>query len=284
MNFKLTKKEKLAGLLLLLPSMLGLMVFYLIPYVIMLGYSLLGEGSILKRFGSVLSNSVFDLASKNTLIFTGISVPLLIFLSMVLAIQLNKKIFLRDKMQAAFILPLVLPVASIIIFFEMIFDLNGLLNMILNFFNIDGVNWINSQYAMLVIIVIYIWKNIGYNVILFLAGLQSIPKSYYEAAELDGANSVKKFIHITFIYLMPTTFFVLIISIINSFKVFKEIYILTGPYPNNSIYMLQHYMNNLFHKLEYSKLVTASIIMSFVILIVVMILFKIQKKIMDVIN
>jgi len=284
MNFKISKKEMFSGLLFVIPSIVGLMVFYLIPYILMLGYSLFGNGNVVDSYMSVLSNSVFNLAAKNTLVFMLISVPLLILLSMLLAIQLNKKLLFRDKLRTMFIIPLVLPVASIILFFEMMFDLNGFVNMILNFFDVDAVNWIHSEYAMLVIITIFIWKNIGYNIVLFLAGLQGIPKSYYEAAELDGANAINKFRHITFIYLMPTSFFVLIISIINSFKVFKEIFILTGAYPNNSIYMLQHYMNNLFHKLEYPKLVTAAVIMSFSILIVVFVLFKVQKKIMDAIS
>lgn len=284
MNIKLSKEEKGSVLFLILPSIMGLMIFYFIPYIIMLGYSLLAKGSVVERYLLVLNNSVFQLAAKNTLIFTGISVPLLIVLSMLLAISLNKKIFFREQLRTSFIFPLVLPVASIILFFEMFFDLNGVLNYLMNFAGLDPINWINSDYAMVVIVTIYIWKNIGYNMILFLAGLQSIPSVYYEAAWLDGAGRFKSFQHITFIYLMPTTFFALIISIINSFKVFKEIYILTGAYPHSSIYMLQHYMNNLFHKLEYTKLVTAAVIMSFFIVMIVLALFKIQKRIMDSIS
>lgn len=284
MKIKLSKKEKVSILILILPSLMGIMIFYLIPYVLMLGYSFFGSGSVIDQYLLVLNNSVFQLASRNTLIFALISVPLLILLSMLMAIALNKKILFRSNLRTVFILPLILPVATIIIFFEMFFDLNGFLNYIMSVFKISPINWINSQYAMVVIITIYIWKNIGYNIILFLAGLQSIPVEYYEAAKLDGAGWYRSFRHITFIYLMPTTFFVLIISIINSFKVFKEIYILTGSYPHNSIYMLQHYMNNLFHKLEYSKLVTAAIIMSFFIICVVWVLFKIQKKIVDIVS
>lgn len=114
--------------------------------------------------------------------------------------------------------------------------------------------------------------------ILFLAGLQGIPKEYYEAADIDGAGTLTKFFNITAVYLMPTTFFVIIISIINSFKVFKEVYLLSGSYPHESIYMLQHYLNNMFNKLDYHKLVTSAVLMALILYLIIFILFKLQKE------
>ena len=286
---KFKKKETIMALILIAPSVIGLLIFYIIPFIWMIIYSLFdspinGKFVGIQNYINLLGNNAYKQAVANTAIFTGISVPLIIILSLLLSMLLNKKIRFSHEFRTAFIVPLVVPVASVIIFFELLFDYRGFLNRILDFFNIAPIDWMNSSYAMIAVITIYIWKNVGYNIILFLAGLQGIPKEYYEAASIDGAGPIAKFFHITLVYLMPTTFFVIIISIINSFKVFREVYLLAGDYPHQSIYMLQHYMNNAFRKLDYHKLVTSAILMTLVIYIFVFILFKVQKRINDAIG
>ena len=275
--------------LLILPSILGMTIFFIIPFVWMIYLSFnevspqgrsFGLGNYIGLFG----NSSFKLAVNNTVLFTIISVPLIIAVSLLLAIMLNKKIKFKRQLRTSFVIPLVVPTASIILFFEMIFDTKGLINAVVKSFGFDAINWLNSEYALFVIVTMFIWKNVGYNIILFWSGLQNIPKEYYEAASIDGASAFQKFFRITLIYLMPTTFFVLIISIINSFKVFKEIYLMAGAYPHQSIYMLQHFMNNLFFKLDYYKLVSAAIIMMIVIASFVFVMFKIQNRISEVID
>ncbi|HCJ56859.1 carbohydrate ABC transporter permease [Lutispora sp.] len=286
---KFKKKETIMALILIAPSVIGLLIFYIIPFIWMIIYSFFdspinGKFVGIQNYIGLLGNNAYKQAVANTAIFTGISVPLIIILSLLLSMLLNKKIRFSHEFRTAFIVPLVVPVASVIIFFELLFDYRGFLNRILDFFNIAPIDWMNSSYAMIAVITIYIWKNVGYNIILFLAGLQGIPKEYYEAASMDGAGPAAKFFHITLVYLMPTTFFVIIISIINSFKVFREVYLLAGDYPHQSIYMLQHYMNNAFRKLDYHKLVTSAILMTLVIYIFVFILFKVQKRINDAIG
>lgn len=286
---KFKKKETIMALILIAPSVIGLLIFYIIPFIWMIIYSFFdspinGKFVGIQNYIGLLGNNAYKQAVANTAIFTGISVPLIIILSLLLSMLLNKKIRFSHEFRTAFIVPLVVPVASVIIFFELLFDYRGFLNRILDFFNIAPIDWMNSSYAMIAVITIYIWKNVGYNIILFLAGLQGIPKEYYEAASIDGAGPAAKFFHITLVYLMPTTFFVIIISIINSFKVFREVYLLAGDYPHQSIYMLQHYMNNAFRKLDYHKLVTSAILMTLVIYIFVFILFKVQKRINDAIG
>jgi ABC-type sugar transport systems, permease components len=281
---KYKKKETIMTLILIAPSVIGLLIFYIIPFIWMIIYSLFdspinGKFVGIQNYINLLSNNAYKQAVTNTAIFTMISVPLIVIISLLLSILLDKKIHFSQGIKTAFIVPLVVPVASVIIFFELFFDDKGFLNNILYFFRIPSIDWMNSSYAMMAIITIYIWKNLGYNIILFFAGLQGIPKEYYEAASIDGAGPIAKFFHITLVYLMPTTFFVIIISIINSFKVFREVYLMAGDYPHQSIYMLQHYMNNAFRKLDYHKLVTSAILMTLVIYIVVFILFKVQKKI-----
>src|SRR5690606_13663667 len=130
-------------------------------------------------------------------------------------------------------------------------------NLIMRF-GIEPVNWLRSGWSTGVVALVYVWKNCGYNMVLFLAGLGNIPKEYYEAAYIDGAGPFTCLIKITLPYMVPTSFFVLIISIINSFKVFREVYLLAGKYPYQDIYLLQHFMNNNFFNLSYQKLTTAA--------------------------
>jgi len=141
-----------------------------------------------------------------------------------------------------------------------------------------------TDWARIVVLVVFLWKNIGYSMILFLTGLQNIPVEYYEAARIDGASRRQEFFRITLVYLTPTAFFVFVISIINSFKVFRETYLIAGEYPHSSIYMLQHYMNNMFMALDYQKLTSAAFILALFIVAVVLLLFIVERKIDSIIN
>ncbi|MGF7058760.1 carbohydrate ABC transporter permease [Brassicibacter mesophilus] len=284
MFLRFSKKDKLLAALFIAPSIIGLLVFYILPFIWMILYSFFDQpvnGSFVgfNNYIGLINNGIYRKALLNSGIFTGVSVPLIIVLSLVLAILLNQKIHFKNTLRTSFIVPLVVPVASIILFFEYLFDYNGFINKILSLFNMTNIDWVNSSWAMYLVIIIYIWKNLGYNIVLFLAGLQGIPKEYYEAADIDGAGVLAKFFNITIIYLMPTTFFVIIISIINSFKVFKEIYLLSGNYPHESIYMLQHYINNMFNKLDYHKLVTSAVLMAIFVYLIIFILFRLQKRV-----
>jgi multiple sugar transport system permease protein len=138
------------------------------------------------------------------------------------AMLLNKNTYFRNWLRTGYVLPLVVPVVSIILIWQILFDWNGSLNAWLNNFGFDRVDWMKTDAARNVIIVVYLWKNIGYNVILFLEGLQQIPKDYYETAQIEGAGPLRQFRSITLVYLISSMFFVVIMSIINSFKVFRE--------------------------------------------------------------
>ena len=194
-------------------------------------------------------------------LFTSISVPLLIALSLAVALLLNRAVYFRNWLRTAFVLPLVVPVASVVMVWQIFFDWNGTLNQWLHHFGAGRIDWLQSNWSPSIVALMYIWKNIGYNMILFLAGLQTIPKDYYETAEVEGAGRIRQLFHITLVYLTPTFFFVVLISIINSFKVFRETYLLAGDYPYDSIYLLQHYMNNLFLSLDIQKLTAAATLM-----------------------
>ncbi|GIP47708.1 sugar ABC transporter permease [Paenibacillus sp. J53TS2] len=275
--------DSAAAGLFLAPSVAGFGVFYLIPFGMSFLYSFQsgipgGGFAGLANYRELLASDSFRKAAANTLYFSALGVPLMLVLSLILALLLNRQIYLRKWLRTSYVLPLVVPVASVILIWQMIFDWNGVLNYALSRFGMERVDWMKTGAARYVVIVVYLWKNIGYNVILFLAGLQQIPKDYYETAQVEGAGPIRRFFGITLVYLTTTTFFVVIMSIINSFKVFRETYLLAGDYPHDSIYMLQHYMNNMFVSMDIQKLTAAAVLMVAAILAIVLGLFGLERR------
>ncbi|WP_106769262.1 carbohydrate ABC transporter permease [Paenibacillus faecalis] len=277
------RKDASAAMFFLAPSGVGFALFYLIPFVMGVYYSFLshtidGEFVGLDNYRELLASGSFHKAASNTFFFSAVSVPLMLILSLGLAILLNKNTYIQKWLRTAYVMPLVVPVASIIMIWQLLFDWNGSVNAWLSMLGYERVDWMKTESARLVIIMVYIWKNIGYNVILFLAGLQQIPKDYYETAQIEGAGRFRQFRSITLVYLTSTTFFVVIMSIINSFKVFRETYLIAGDYPHDSIYMMQHYMNNMFMSLDIQKLTAAATLMFGCILLIVLALFAFERR------
>lgn len=271
------------ALLFLLPSLIGFALFYLIPFIGGFYYSLMDspvDGTYVgaDNYLEVWNSASFRKAAINTATFTGIGVPLLLIVSLVIAVLLNRSLPLRRWFRTAFVLPLVVPVASIVMFWQVLFDTHGWLNSMLVTSGHTAVNWMEGSEARIVIILMYVWKNAGYNIVLLLAGLQTIPQDYYETASMDGASKFRQFFGITLRYLIPTLFFVTIMSVVGSFKVFRETYLMAGEYPHDSIYMLQHYMNNMFLSLDYQKLTSAAYMMAVGIIGLVVVLFQVDKR------
>ena len=152
------------------------------------------------------------------------------------------------------------------------------MNELLSFVGLGQVDFLNSGWAVFVLAVVYLWKYLGYMMILFLAGLSEIPRSFGESAEMDGANKIKRFFYVTLPCLRPTLFFVVVLSIANSFKVFREIFLIAGPYPNESIYMLQHYMNNMFSRGDYPMLTSAAYITAVIIIAFLLVMFALNRS------
>lgn len=280
---KLKTKQSIAGFAFALPSLSGFALFFVIPFAMSLYYCFTeGVGGAkfvgLKNFQSLLQSNSFILAAKNTLIFNVISVPLIMILALAFALLLNRKLKGLSLFRSFFILPMVIPAASIILVWNIVFNELGVLNTILSNFGVKDIDWIRSDWSIWVLVILYIWKNCGYNVILLLAGLNNIPQEYYEAARIDGAKPFDCLTKITIPFLIPTGFFVFMVSIVNSFKVFREAYLLAGSYPNMKIYMLQHFMNNNFLNLSYPRLTTAAFLMAIVIALLVIVLYKIEAK------
>lgn len=280
---KWLRKDASAAIFFLVPSGIGFALFYLIPFAMGVYYSFMsqsvdGHFAGLDNYVELLESTSFRKAASNTLFFSAVSVPLMVMLSLGLAMLLHKNTYFQKWLRTAYVMPLVVPVASIIMIWQMLFDWNGSLNAWLNSFGYGRVDWMKTESARLVVIIVYLWKNIGYNVILFLAGLQQIPKDYYETARIEGAGRVRQFRSVTLVYLTSSMFFVVIMSIINSFKVFRETYLIAGDYPHDSIYMMQHYMNNMFISLDIQKLTAAASLMFACILLIVLVLFAIERR------
>jgi multiple sugar transport system permease protein len=164
----------------------------------------------------------------------------------------------------------------VILVWQVLFDYNGLVNVFLTRMGIDKIDWLKSDYAPIVIILLFLWKNLGYNMILFMSGLSSVPKDQIEVARLESATESQIFWMIKLRYLSSTIMFVIIMSLINSFKVFREVYLLAGNYPYDSLYTMQHYMNNTFQSLDYQKLSSAAIIMAAFMMVVIGILLLLE--------
>lgn len=281
--FKLrNRRRKAAAISFLAPSLLGVFLFFILPFLVVIFYSMVdnpvtAEFVGFKNFVNVFKNGAFRMAGKNTLKFSFVAMPLSVILSLLLAIMLDRKIPLRSQFRTAFLTPMMVPVASIVLIVQVMFHFNGSVNSFLGTFGVAKIDWFKSDYAQIVVVLLFLWKNLGYNMILFLAALETIPKDILEVATLESANSWQVFWMIKIRYLSSTILFVTILSLINSFKVFREVYLLTGDYPYDSLYMLQHFMNNTFKSLDYQKLSTAAIIMSFVMIIIIGALFLVEN-------
>jgi multiple sugar transport system permease protein len=266
----------------LTPSVTGVAVFFILPFLVVVFYSVIRsplnpEFVFLDNFINVLNNASFRTAAKNTAMFSAMAVPLAVVLSLTLALMLECRIPCKSLFRTFFLSPMMVPVASVVLIWQVVFHYRGTLNAVLGAFGVDPIDWINGPYCLLVIVVLFLWKNLGYNMILFMAALNNIPKELLEVADVEGASPAHKFFNIKLRYLSPTVLFVAILSIINSFKVFREIYLLTGDYPYDGLYMMQHFMNNTFNKnLDYQKMSSAAVLMALVMVALIALLFKVE--------
>lgn len=265
------------------PSFLGVLLFFIVPFGVVVYYAFI-QGPMnhsfvgLQNFINVWNNGAFQTAVKNTLTFTGVTVPLAVVLSLCLALLLECRIPLKSQFRTFFLSPMVVPVASIILVWQVLFHYNGVVNEFLSVFGADKIDWLKSDYCMVVIVLLFLWKNLGYFMILFMAALNNIPRTLLEVADVEGASPLHKFFKIKLRYLSPTVLFVTILAMINSFKVFREIYLLTGDYPYTGLYMIQHFMNNMFGKnLDYQRLSAAAVLMAIAMVILIAILFAVEN-------
>lgn len=273
-------KENVVAIIFILPSLAGIMFFYIVPYIISLIKSLyIGKTFVgLNNYIDLFKNEIFLLALKNTAIFTIIAIPLLMVISFLIALFLNSFKCISSFFRSSLLIPVIVPVASLICVWQLLFDDYGVINGLLNSFGINTVGFFSSEYSMVMIILIYVWKYCGFCVVLFTAGLANVPQSLYEGAKLDGANSFKLVTNITVPMITPTTFFVFLMEIIYSFKIFREVFALFGDYPNKNVYFLQNFINNNYYNLNYPRLSSASVILSVFIILLLLVFFIFERK------
>lgn len=277
------RAERLGTSVFLAPSLIGVLVFFIIPFFVVMYYSVIdtttaGNFVGLDNFVKLFDNNAFKMALKNTGIFSVTAVPLVVVLSLLLAIILDSNVPAKSTFRTIFLSPMIVPAASVILIWQMLFDYNGVANEIMAIFGAEPVEWLKSEHGYLVVVLLFLWKNIGYNMIMFMSALSSVPKGILEVAMLDGCGAVRRFFTIKLRYLASTISFVTIMSLINSFKVFREVYLLTGNYPYDSMYTLQHFMNNTFSNFEYPKLSTAAIVLCLIMIIIISLLLWVDNR------
>jgi multiple sugar transport system permease protein len=256
-----SKKKSL--LLFLLPGLAGLMVFYVVPFIGGIYFSMT-DGTINNRFVwfsnylRVWQNEVFRLGLKNSLELSMISAPTIFVASFILSLMLQA---LKEKslvFRNILLMPYLVPSAALLVVWTLLFDFGGVVNRLFSLLGGDRVLWLESEYLRVPIVLLYVWKNVGFSIVIFSAALQALPEEYYEFARLEGAGAIQQGMRITLPLIMPTAFLVFVLAWVNAFKIFKEAYFIGGAYPRDAIYTLQHFMNNKFAKLDYQDVTTAA--------------------------
>ena len=276
---KIQTKNALTAYGLLMPLLLGCFVFYGLPFGMVIWYSLVrGNGYTqtfagLENYAQLLGTEVFRVAMGNTMKFLLVGLSLILVFSYAIALFLKNRVKKHKALQSVIMLPYVMPVVGAVLLVDILFSQAGLCNMLLNALGIPVKDWLHSDAAFWVVIGLYLWKNTGYSVILILSGLGTIPDEQYAAASLDGANGWRQLRYITMPQMWYSVFFAGVFSLINAFKCFREIFLIGGVYPHQSIYMLQHFINNCVEKMSYSKVAVASILMTAAVLILLAICY-----------
>lgn len=252
------------GLWFLAPSLLGVGYLVLLPTGDVLRRSfataLSGQWVGLDNYRKVLENEAFRLAVGNTLRFMLLSLPLLLSLSLLLALVICG-IPRLERLKALYLLPMAIPAATVVLVWRLVFSRQGFLNAWLG----THVDFMGESTALAVLVGSYVWKNLGYTMVLWLAGLKAIPAQQTEAARVDGAGRIRCFFQITLPNLKGSAYTITVLSLLNAFKSFREAYLVSGAYPQQDIYLLQHLFQNWYTKLDMDKLAAGAVLMALVL-------------------
>ncbi|MFN8522180.1 MAG: sugar ABC transporter permease [Chloroflexota bacterium] len=250
----LRRQETIAGYLFLLPNIIGFLVFSSVPVIFTFSISLFDWDMIRTpqyvgwdNYVKLLTDDgTFRKVLFNTAYYVLGTVPLGVSLSLLLAMAMNASIRGITFFRAVFFIPVISSAVAVAMMWRWLFNGDfGLINVMLVSLGLKSIPWLSSTaWAMPAVIIMAVWKNLGYNMLIFLAGLQSIPAQLYEAAAIDGANGWRRFWHITLPMLAPTMFFVLVISVIGSFQVFDLAFILTKGGPGDATNTIVMYIYN----------------------------------------
>lgn len=289
MNYK--TKENIAGYLFLMPQMLGVLLFSVIPIIFSfyLGFTdwdyISGFDNIkwvgLENYINMWKDVAFTDSMRNTLIFTGATVVLELGLGVVAAVIIDKKVYGSGYFKVAFFIPYISSLVAVSVVFKAMFQPTyGPVNQFLMAIGIDNPpKWFgDAKWSLLSVIMLTVWRDLGYYIIVFLAALKGVSRELYEAASLDGANGLKQFFYITIPMIKPTTFFLMVTGIIGSFKAFDQIAVTTQGGPGTSSSVLVYYIYNSafkFYKMGYAS--AMAWVLFILIFIVTLIQWKTQK-------
>lgn len=269
--------KRLAPFLFLAPGAAGVGFFVLAPFgdVIRRSFytALSGEFAGFDNYLAVFRNPAFKLAAVNTARFVGVCLPLLLGISLLLSLAINSHAG-WEKYKVLYLLPMAMPAATVVLVWKMLFVKQGFLNSWLG----SHVDFMAQDSAFWILVVSYLWKNLGYTLVLWLAGLRAIPSELTEAARVDGAGRVQCFLKVTLPGLRGTMYTICVLSFLNSFKVFREAYLVSGSYPQEKIYLLQHVFNNWYTNLELDKMAAGAVLTSIVLGSIAMLLQKIWNQ------
>lgn len=285
---KLRRKNTLTALSFIAPNFIGFFLFTLIPVIFSLVLAFMKWDSFgtpefvgLKNFSKMLNDDTFWISLKNTFLYTIGVVPLTLICSLGLAILLNKKIRGMKFFRTAFFFPYVTSLVAIAVVWNMLFHPTmGPINQFLKLFIENPPGWTSSSdWALTAIVIVSVWRGMGYYMILYLAGLQSVPKELYEAASMDGAGKWKQFLNVTVPSLRPTTFFVTIMLVINCFKIFDLVQVMTagGPGRATNVLVYQIY-NEAFVKFNFGYASAIAMVLFVIVLAITVIQFKWNQR------
>ncbi len=269
--------------LFLLPGLLLLMVFYVVPLVGGVRYSLT-DGSYknvfvgMANYRSLWKNAMFLTGLRNTMELSLICAPLLWVLSFLLASALMAVKPYGGFARSAVLLPYLAPSSAMLLAWLVLFDFGGPVNRLCVALGFSRVMWLESGALRLPIVLMFLWKNLGFCTIIFLSALQTIPHPLYEYATLEGAGFLRQAVTITLPLVTPSAFLVFVLAWINAFKIFKEVYFIAGAYPDESVYTLQNYMNNMFEKLNYQDVTAAAYSFAVIVMAIFAVLFFAQRR------
>ncbi len=267
----------------LLPGLAGILLFYVIPFFGGIWYSLT-DGSFQNAFVgfqnylNVWQNPMFQLGLKNTMEMSLICAPGLFLLAFVFAVLLNRMRPAGGVFRNTVLLPYLMPSSAVLIIWLLWFDYGGPVNRLITLLGGQRVLWLQGAELRLPVVLLFLWKNLGFCVVIFLAALQGVPESLYEYAALEGASLTRQAFTITLPLIVPSAFLVFILCWVNAFRIFKEIYFIGGAYPDEPLYTLQNYMNNMYGKLNYQNVTTAAYSFAVIVFALFGILFFLQAR------
>lgn len=253
-------RMRVYGTIFLLPSLLGVLLFFIVPFGINIVYSFSSSVADFHFIGmdnyrDLFASDAFRLSFRNTASFLFSGILLLLVLANVLALlfdySIRRGIRLAGLSLMGSVMPMIIPTGSVLVFIQKLFGENGVFS---------GIAWMTTDASFVLLLIIFLWKNTGYCVLVIFTGMHTIPKEVLEAAKLEGTNGFQLYRYMILPQIRSFLSFSVIMGVIGIFKIYRESYLLLGEYPQESVYMLQNFLNNNFYAINYQKLTTASIV------------------------